>query len=140
MAQVTGEDGYGMRQVPRSSTKTRQRKSQNWSREKWRFEDPKGSTPNLEEIWGYRRRFLSKKKKFDKNFHHFHTLFGRERDFLSPKAAAPSEQYSAKKRMARQQSDELEKTKRELLGTAQPLRRRRQPSARPRRDSGLIVR
>ena len=49
----------------------------------------------------------------------------------------PPRQSSAKKRMARQQSDELERTKRELLVTDQPLRRRRHSRARPRRDSGL---
>ena len=99
-------------------------------------------------------RFLRKIQNFSKNFYHFHTLFERERTFYlqrpqpHPSARAdssrgdknqriPPRQYSVKKRMARQQSDELEKTKRELLVTDQPLRRRRHSSARPRRDSGL---
>ena len=102
--------------------------------------------------------FCEKLKIFPKIFLLFHTVF--EREFKSrylqrpqphPSARAdssrgdknrriPPRQYSAKTRMARQQSDELEKAKRELLVTDQPLRRRRPASARPRRDSGLIVR
>ena len=94
-------------------------------------------------------RFLRKIQNFSKNFYHFHTLFERKKSFYRqrpqphPSARAdssrgdknqriPPRQYSVKKRMARQQSDELEKTKRELLVTDQPLRRRRHSSARPR--------
>ena len=89
---LRGEDGYVMRQVPRSSTKTRQRKSQNWSREKWRFEDRKGSTPNLEEIWVYRRRFLSKKGNLTKkHFIDSEGTFPTQKGLFARKAAAPPE-------------------------------------------------
>ena len=77
-----------MRQVPRSSTKTRQRKSQNWSREKWRFEDRRGSTSHLEEIWVYRRRFLSKKRNLTKILIIFKHFSDYRRDF-SPERPQP---------------------------------------------------
>ena len=117
--------------------------------EKWRIRGRAGRNPNFEEIWAIIADFCEKLEIFPKNFHHFHTLFEREKSFYRqrpqphPSARAdssrgdknqriPPRQYSVKKRMARQQSDELEKTKRELLVTDQPLRRRRHSSARPR--------
>ena len=130
MAQVTGEDGYGMRQVPRSSTKTRQRKSRNWSREKWRFEDRKGSTPNFRRKSGVSASIFVKNEKFDKNFNHFHSLFGFQRGLSSSKGRSPirasvrtqaseikrresRNAFNVKMRMIRQQSDGLEQAKRE---------------------------
>ena len=117
--------------------------------EKWRIQGRAGRTPSLREIWAIYADFCEKLKIFPKIFIHFHTLFEREKSFYlqrpqpHPSARAdssrgdknqriPPRQYSVKKRMARQQSDELEKTKRELLVTDQPLRRRRHSSARPR--------
>ena len=92
------------------------------------------------------------------SFLQFSRFFERNRDFRISKGRSPirarvrtqaggdksqripPRQCSTKTRMARQQCDELEKAKRELLGTAQPLRRRRQASLSPRRDSEPEVR
>ena len=85
---------------------------------------------NFEEIWGYHRRFLSKKEKFDKNFHHFLSLFGFQRGLSSSKGRSPirasvrtqaseikrresRNALNVKMRMIRQQSDGLEQAKRE---------------------------
>ena len=116
---------------------------------------PSRPQPKFRGNLGDQRRFLRKIQKFSQKFVIIFTHFSnQEKTFYlqrprpHPSARAdssrgyknrriPPRQYSAKKRMARQQSDELEKTKRELLVTDQPLRRRRHSSARPRRDSGL---
>ena len=160
LAQVTGEDGYGMRQVPRSSTKTRQRKSRNWSREKWRFEDRKGSTPNFRRKSGVSASIFVKNEKFDKNFNHFHSLFGFQRGLSSSKGRSPirasvrtqaseikrresRNALNVKMRMIRQQSDGLEQAKREQSGvetqdsTSAPTSERRQTRPRLRGDSRL---
>ena len=101
--------------------------------EKWRIRGRAGRNPNFEEIWAIIADFCEKLEIFPKNFHHFHTLFEREKSFYlqrpqpHPSARAdssrgdknqriPPRQYSAKKRMARQQSDELEKTKTRAAG------------------------
>ena len=122
--------------------------------EKWRSRGRDVRNSSFAEMWAIIADFCEKFRIFPKILIHFHTLFERQRTFYlqrpqpHPSARAdssrgdknqriPPRQYSVKKRMARQQSDELEKTKRELLVTDQPLRRRRHSSARPRRDSGL---
>ena len=131
--------------------------------EKWRIRGRAGRNPSFEEKGRLAPSFAKNPKifpkiyffqKFNLIFTHFSCEIGTfdlQRPQPHPSARAdssrgyknrriPPRQSSAKKRMARQQSDELEKTKRELLGTAQPLRRRRQASVSPRRDSGPKVR
>ena len=119
--------------MPRSSTKTRHRKSQNWSREKWRFEDRTGCTSNFRRKSGVSASIFVKKEKFDKKFNHFHSLFGFQRGLSSSKGRSPirasvrtraseikrresRNAFNEKMRMIRQQSDGLEQAKREQSG------------------------
>ena len=89
--------------------------------EKWRIRGRAGHTPSFREIWAIIADFCEKYKIFPKIFIIF-THFSNERNLSIAKGRSPirarvrPRQYSVKKRMTRQQSDELEKTKTRAAG------------------------